>query len=722
MSNTKDKSLSTHMLDSGVQVITLDVPNESMNVLRADLLEEFTDVFTAAENNIEVKGIILTSGKEGFIAGADIQMIASAETSEDGAKLAEMLQNVTVFIENLQTPTAVAIHGVCLGGGLEIAMAFDYRIASKDKSTKLGLPEVQLGLLPGGSGTQRLPRLVDLPTALDMALTGRNLSASRAYRAGLVSDVASQSIMLGVAEKLVLTGKPKSKKYSLKEKAMNLSMARGVIFKKAREQTLAKTQGNYPAPLKIIDAMEAGLELGFEKGLLAEREGFGELVMTPESQQLRNIYFSTTELKKDTGVDGNPQDIARPIDKVGVLGAGLMGAGIAYVSMKNAGAKVRLKDRDIEGVGRGISYINNLLRKQVNRRRMSELEKNQLQSKLSSTADYSGFKSADIVIEAVFEDIDLKRRMVADIEAVEDSKEIIFATNTSALPIDEIAKGSQQPERVIGMHYFSPVEKMPLLEIIVGKDTSDWVTASCVEFGKKQGKTVIVVNDGPGFYTTRILAPYINEATRMIAEGVAIENIDSALQKSGFPVGPIVLLDEVGIDVASHIADTMHQSFGERLAPLPAMQKVIDDDRKGKKNKRGFYVYSQQKKGLLSTFSKSSGKLVDKAIYDLLGTVNPGSNELSQDEISERCLLQMVNEAAYCLEEGILRSARDGDIGAIFGLGFPPFLGGPFRYADSIGVDNLVKKLQALESEHGVRFAPAPSLLQMSKSGNTFYP
>lgn len=713
-------AFTSEILDSGIQVVTLDMPKESMNVLREDLIEDFRTLFTEADANDDVKGIVFRSGKDSFIAGADIAMIDAANTSDDVAELSKALQDITVLIENLSKPTAAVIHGACLGGGLEIAMAFDYRVASTHKSTKLGLPEVQLGLLPGGSGTQRLPRLVDLPTALDMALTGKQVRAKKALKIGLVSDIAAESIVLDVAKKLVLKGKPAPRKLSVKEKAMNFGLIRGFIFKKAREKTLEKTFGNYPAALKIIDAIEAGVELGIDKGLEVERAGFAELALTPESEQLRGIYFATTELKKDNGVDGNPKDLAKPMNKVGVLGAGLMGAGIAYVSMKNAGAKVRLKDRDVEGVGRGISYVNNLLRKQVSRRRMSDLEKRQLQAKLSSTADYSGFQSADIVIEAVFEDLALKRQMIADIEAVEDNKEIIFATNTSALPIDEIAKGSKQPERVIGMHYFSPVEKMPLLEIVVGKDTSDWVTASCVEFGKKQGKTVIVVNDGPGFYTTRILAPYINEATRLVHEGVAIEKVDQALKQAGFPVGPIALLDEVGIDVASHIADTLEGAFGERLATLPAMEKVISDDRKGRKNKRGFYQYGK-KKSILGSLLSSADKQVDESIYAVLGGSEAGSNEMDSGSIAERCLLQMINEAAYCLEEGILRSARDGDIGAIFGLGFPPFLGGPFRYADSMGLDALVSKLQVLEAEHGTRFTPAPSLLKMAKNGKTFY-
>jgi len=366
-------AFTTEILESGVQLITLDMSGESMNVLREELIEGFNTIFTEADNNAEVTGIIFRSGKDSFIAGADIAMIDSANTSEEVAALSKALQDTTVLIEKLSKPTAAVIHGACLGGGLEIAMAFDYRVASTSKSTKLGIPEVQLGLLPGGSGTQRLPRLVDLPIALDLALTGKQIPAKKALKIGLVSDIASESIILDIAEKLVLTGKPAPRKQSLKDKAMNLSLTRNLIFKKAREKTEEKTFGNYPAPGKIIDAMEAGLEHGMEKGLLVEREGFATLALTPESEQLRGIYFATTELKKDTGVDGNPEDLTRPIKKVGVLGAGLMGAGIAYVSIKNAGARVRLKDRDIEGVGRGINYINKLLRKQMQRRRISDL-------------------------------------------------------------------------------------------------------------------------------------------------------------------------------------------------------------------------------------------------------------------------------------------------------------------------------------------------------------
>jgi len=304
-------------------------------------------------------------------------------------------------------------------------------------------------------------------------------------------------------------------------------------------------------------------------------------------------------------------------------------------------------------------------------------------ARLTGSIDYRGFKNSDVVIEAVFESLDLKRKMVADIEALDSETETIFASNTSAIPIDDIAANAQFPERVVGMHYFSPVEKMPLLEVVRGSKTADWATATAVELGKKQGKTVIVVNDGPGFYTTRILVPYSMEAVRLLLEGVSIEEVDAALEAFGMPVGPIKLMDEVGIDVGAHIVVTLNDAFGDRIPLIEGVDKVLNDDRQGKKNGRGFYDYSDS----------SKGKNVDSSIYDVMGVHNAGRTELSRIEITERIVLTMLNEAAYCLGEDVLRSARDGDIGAIFGLGFPPFLGGPFRYMDTLGASEVVKKL-----------------------------
>ena len=404
-------------------------------------------------------------------------------------------------------------------------------------------------------------------------------------------------------------------------------------------------------------------------------------------------------------------EVARTIDQVGILGAGLMGAGIGYVTIDKAKTSVRLKDINPEGLADGISYIGKIVDKKLARRRIKPHQRQSIMARLTGTIDYSGFANSDVVIEAVFESLDLKQKMVADIEELTTNRETIFATNTSAIPIDDIASKAKYPERVVGMHYFSPVEKMPLLEVVKGSKTADWATTTAVALGKQQGKTVIVVNDGPGFYTTRILVPYNVEAVRLVLEGVSIEEIDAALEEFGMPVGPVKLMDEVGIDVGAHIVVTLNEAFGDRIPLLDGIDTVMDDDRKGKKNGRGFYDYSEQ----------SKGKNVDESIYALMGVSDPGHTKLSRSAISERVILCMLNEAAYCLEEGILRSARDGDIGAIFGLGFPPFLGGPFRYMDTLGAAQVVEKLQALQADHGERFTPAPILLKLAKSGKGFY-
>ena len=492
---------------------------------------------------------------------------------------------------------------------------------------------------------------------------------------------------------------------------METSLARKIIFSQARKKALKTTKGHYPAPIKILDVVEQGLATDLQSALKVEADGFAELLMTPVSKQCVNIFFATTELKKDSGVDSKAK--AREVNKVGVLGAGLMGAGIASVTVEKAKLPVRLKDISAEGLARGFAYVGKILNKKVARRRLKPNKRDEIMSRLTGAINYSGFSNANVVIEAVFEDLKLKQSMIADVEKLAGDKDIIFATNTSAIPINDVAAKAKKPEQVIGMHYFSPVEKMPLLEIIKGDKTADWVTATAVQLGKDQGKTVIVVNDGPGFYTTRILVPYIMEAVRLVLEGIAIEDIDTALEKFGFPVGPIKLMDEVGIDVGSHIVENLNQAFGDRVPLIEQVEKVIADDRKGRKNKRGFYSYSSKNKSE-----------VDESIYSVLGIDEPGSKHLNADIIVERVLLTMLNEAAFCLGDGILRSARDGDIGAIFGLGFPPYLGGPFRYMDSLGAAEVLAKLNALEEVNGKRFSPAPVLSKLAKAKvkNTFYP
>ncbi|HEY8208823.1 MAG TPA: 3-hydroxyacyl-CoA dehydrogenase NAD-binding domain-containing protein, partial [Myxococcaceae bacterium] len=459
-------------------------------------------------------------------------------------------------------------------------------------------------------------------------------------------------------------------------------------------------------PERALEVIRAGLEGGMRAGLEAEATAFGELVISDVSKRLVEIFFATTALKKDNGVK-DPTVKAREVRKVAVLGGGLMGGGIAYVTANNMGLPVRLKDKDDAAVGRALQHIHGLFDERARRRSLTAREAAAKMSLVTSGTDYSGFKSADLIIEAVFEDLELKHRVIRESEAVV-REDCIFASNTSSIPITRLAQGAGRPERVIGMHYFSPVNKMPLLEIITHKGTADWVTATCVEVGKKQGKTVIVVNDGVGFYTSRILGPYMNEAAFLLSEGADIAELDQALVEFGFPVGPITLLDEVGIDVAGKVGKIMVDAFGDRMTPPETTAKVLADGRMGRKNKKGFYTYDGKK------------KQVDESVYALLPH-GKDRKHLDGQEMAERCTLQFLNEALLCLGEGILRSPRDGDIGAVFGLGFPPFLGGPFRYVDSLGPAKVLERMESWQKKVGNRFAPAPLLVETVRAGKKIY-
>ncbi len=706
---SQDKAFTMEVRDDGVAVVTIDVPGESMNTLKDSFAEEVGSLMNRLESDDSVKGVVFISGKPGsFIAGADINMIDGCENAVDAESLARKGQAMFDRIEQLNVPVVAAINGACLGGGLELAMACHVRICTDNSKTALGLPEVKLGLLPGSGGTQRLPELVGVQQGLTMILTGKELRAKQAKKAGLVAEVVPQSILLDVAVEHALKRKPKSTKPPLKGMSKVLEatrFGRDIIFKKAGEQAQKKAHGNYPAIDKIIQTVREGVERGREAGLDKEARSFGELAMTPESYQLRQIFFATTEMKKETGADGVEPD---PVKRVGVLGGGLMGGGIAYVTAAKAGIPARIKDISEDGISNALHYSYERLNKKVKRRHMrrAELEKTMLM--LSGSLDYSGFERTDVVIEAVFEDLNLKQKMVADVEE-HAAESTIFATNTSSLPITQIAATAKRPEQVIGLHYFSPVDKMPLAEIITHSGTSDKTIATTVSLAKKQGKTPIVVKDGAGFYVNRILAPYMNEAARLLLAGEPIEHLDKTLVKFGFPVGPITLLDEVGIDVAAKVAPVLVKELGDRFEAPDAFDKLIDDDRKGKKNQKGFYQYGKGVKG----------KPVDTSVYSLLD-IDPKQSK-SADEIIDICLLPMLNEAAYCLQEEIIRSPRDGDIGAIFGIGFPPFLGGPFRYMDSQGLETIVNKLEKLASEIGERYTPAPLLKQMVENGWNFY-
>jgi 3-hydroxyacyl-CoA dehydrogenase/enoyl-CoA hydratase/3-hydroxybutyryl-CoA epimerase len=704
---SEQKAFTLEKRDDGIAIITIDVPGESMNTLKSSFADEVTDLLDSIEEDSAFKGVVVISGKKGsFVAGADIRMISDCETAADAESLARQGQALFDRIEAQKIPFIAAVDGACLGGGLELALACHGRVITDSDKTQLGLPEVQLGLLPGSGGTQRLPRIVGVQQGLTMMLSGKKLRPKQAKKYGLAHEVVPPSILLEAAVELAKKGKPKKlkAKQGIVQKVLEGPLS-SVLYKKAGEQAQKKAQGNYPAIDRIIDTVKHGMEKGFKAGLDMEAKNFGELAMTPESRQLRNIFFATTEMKRETGADGVQPD---KVMKTAVLGGGLMGGGISHVTINKAKVPVRLKDVKHEGIKHALHYHHKLLKPLVKKKiiRQTELEKQMLM--LTGTTDYNGFKDVDLVNEAVFEDLDLKQKMVADVE--EHAKETtIFATNTSSLPITKIAAKAERPEQVLGLHYFSPVEKMPLAEIIVHPGTSDKTIATTVAFAKAQGKTPIVVKDGAGFYVNRILAPYMNEAARLLLDGEPIEHIDKALVKFGFPVGPITLLDEVGIDVGAKVAPILADELGDRFTPPAAFDKLLDDDRKGRKNNKGFYKYGGGKKG----------KEVDTSVYSVLD-VSPQQNR-NHEEIVKRCIYPMLNEAAWCLQEDIIRSPRDGDIGAIFGIGFPPFLGGPFRYMDTLGIENVVTTLRELESSEGERYAPCDLLVQMAKDGTRFY-
>lgn len=696
--------------ENGIAHLVIDVAGESVNTLKAEFIEQIATVLAVIKDDKSIKGLLIVSGKKlGFIAGADINMISDCQTTEQAYGLSRQGQAIFNQIEQMTIPVIAAIHGACLGGGLELAMACHHRICTDDKKTLLGLPEVQLGLLPGSGGTQRLPKLVGLQKSLDMMLTGKQLRAKQALKSGLVDDVVPASILIKCAEKIALAApnKKNKRKVALKDQLLEgNSVGRGLIFQKALNSVLDKTQGNYPAPIKVIESVRIGMEQSSAKGYQVEAQNFAELALSKESKQLRQLFFATTELKKEQGAEGKKP---KSISKVGVLGGGLMGGGIAFVSATKANTPTRIKDISHQGINQAYRLAFEQLNAKVKRRFISKNELQSQLSKITGCIDYSGYRAADMVIEAVFEDLELKQKMVADIEKY-CNEQTIFASNTSSIPIAKIAEEALRPKNVIGLHYFSPVDKMPLVEVIPHEKTSLQTIATTVAFAKKQGKTPIVVKDSAGFYVNRILVPYMNEAARMILAGEPIEKVDSALVKLGFPLGPIQLLDEVGIDIGAKISPILKSELGSRFNTPDIFDVLINDNRLGKKSSKGFYLYPK---------TKSKEKRVDQTVYQLLNITPSASLKLS--EIADRCLYLMLNEASYCLEEGIINSARDGDIGAIFGIGFPAYTGGPFRLIDSIGAKNIVDKLTEWQTLYGKHFKPSAALVKMAEEESLYY-
>ncbi|HYG62901.1 MAG TPA: 3-hydroxyacyl-CoA dehydrogenase NAD-binding domain-containing protein, partial [Thermoanaerobaculia bacterium] len=593
-----------------------------------------------------------------------------------------------------------------------------------------GLPEVQLGLIPGLGGTQRLPRLIGVPDALDLILTGKQVDAKKARRLGLVDDTCHPSDLREAAQRWVGLGRKGGKELKGIEKkrkaGRSLPMRAGdllahtplvadrFVWEKARAGVMEKTGGHYPAPLVAISVVRDGLKLPLRRALDVEAGAFSELVLSDTAKSLMSIFFMKNEVEARAGRIARQ---GRPVDVVGILGAGFMGSGIAQV-LAYKDMPIVLKDKDLDALGRGMKHCGEQLNELKKRRRLSDAEARRAMARIIPTVDYHDFRGVDFVVEAVFEDVGIKHTVIRETEAVAPDN-LIFASNTSTIPIARLAEGSSRPENVVGMHFFSPVAKMPLLEVVRHPGTSDEALGTAVEIGRTMGKTVIVVNDGPGFFTTRVLAPFLNEAAWLLVEGARVDKVDKVMREWGWPVGPFELMDEVGLDIGKHVGEILLAYKGERFSPPAVFARMIDDGRLGRKAKKGFYLYGDEdgkkKKG---GEGSRKAKKVDEAVYRLLDW---RESPVDGREVVERCWMQMLNETARCMEEGIITNPADVDIGVIFGFGFPPFRGGLLHEADRLGLRYVVDRLDAYAAIHGQRLEPAPLLRQMAEKGETFY-
>jgi len=707
-----------HRVDEdGILWIVFDAPDRSVNLLSAEILEALDALLREAADRPEVRGLLFTSPKAGmFIAGMDVAQISSVNDSIRGAEAARFGQAVFQKIAAMHAPSVCVIGGTCLGGGTELALACDFRIAADDRSVKIGLPEVQLGIIPGFGGCQRLPRLVGPQRALDLILTGRSLDGKRAKRAGLVDLVVPQAYLEREALRLLkraiddgveTTASDLRKRWSLFDTAIErVGPLRRFVLEQARKTTSRKVSArDYPAPFRAIEAIEAAMTKPLLEGLDLEARIVGELIPGRTAKNLIWLFQTQTALKSDRGgLDVAP----RKIKRIGVLGAGIMGGGIAQLAANN-NIPVRLRDIDYDAILTALRTANGTWQRRVKRKRMTRREHGQKMAFISPTLSHTGFKNVDLVVEAVVENLEVKQKVLAEIERHIPDR-AVFATNTSSLPISEIAARALRPERVVGMHFFNPVHRMPLVEVIAGRQSSPESVATVHALAVAMGKVPVVVKDGPGFLVNRILSFYMSEAMRLLVEGVRIEALDRAMTAFGMPMGPFALLDTVGLDTAHHVGEVMRAALGKRAGSDDGspLQALVAAGRLGQKNTRGFYRYKGEKR-----------TLPDGEIYALLGSPQP--RDVPPETLQERMVLSMVNEAAICLQDGVVRDPRDVDVAMIMGTGFPPFRGGLLRHADQVGIPIAVDRLSRLSEAHGERFRPADLLQQMVREQRRFY-
>ncbi len=697
--------------DDGLGILTFDLPGEKVNVLSRGVFAELSEILARMKREPRLRGLIVRSGKpDVFVAGADLKEFTHIG-SADLRPLVERGQAIFEEIAALPWPTVAAIGGVCVGGGTELALACDYRLMSDAPKARIGLPEVRLGIYPAWGGCTRLPKLVGLQAALDLILTGKQLDARRARRIGLVDEAVPAAIFETFARKFAEGklggGKPRRRRaLSLASLALEGNpLGRRLIFSKARQKVLEESKGHYPAPFEALSVIEEGYGKPVAVGLEAEARRLGHVFGGPVQRNLLWIFFQTEEVRRETGVacDVRP----RPVARIGILGAGIMGGGIGQLAA-DKGIPARMKDIEPKALAGGFAAAAGIWKSAMARGRMTARDLEAKMALLSGTLDFSGFAQCDVTIEAVVEKLAVKRAVLKDWEEVVPRDEI-FASNTSTLPIREIAAGAVAADRVAGMHFFNPVHRMPLVEVIRGERTSDETVATIFELAKRLGKTPVVVKDSPGFLVNRILAPYLSEAVRLLQEGCRIEDVDRVMTDFGMPVGPIALLDDVGLDVAVKAGETLHAAFPDRMKAA-GQAALVAAGRLGRKSGKGFYEYEEGKR-----------RGPSREAYRALGAAPKDPAPVNAETIESRLVLPMINEAVFCLEEGVVGSPAKLDLAMIFGTGFPAFRGGLLRHADAVGLDHVVAWLKELADKYGTRFVPAESLRELAESNGRFY-
>jgi 3-hydroxyacyl-CoA dehydrogenase/enoyl-CoA hydratase/3-hydroxybutyryl-CoA epimerase len=688
--------------EGDLAVIWFDLPGEKVNKFSSTVMMEFADIVSEMEKSSDIKRIILASGKPSiFIAGADVSEFSKATSPEQAKEYTRFGQQVFHRFSKLPQTTVAAINGAALGGGCEIAISCDWRVMSDSPKAQIGLPEVKLGIFPAWGGTTKLPRLIGLPAALDIILNGKTVDGKRAKRMGLVDEVVPGAILLDIARQFAGRGKRRGGTQT-KFYIEGNPLARSVIFSKARKAVMQQTRGQYPAPLTAIDVMEYGMSRGVERGLAREVEAVVPLIMGDVAQNLVRLFFLMEDSKKEK-IAAAPVEVT----EAGVLGAGVMGGGIAQIVADKTDALVRMRDINWNAIAGGLKAASRIWKRKLERHRITKGEMARKLARITAATDWSGFDRCELVIEAVVENLDVKKQVRDEFQAMA-RENAVFASNTSTIPITQIAEGAKRPENVVGMHFFNPVDRMPLVEVIRGAQTSDVAMVTVANFARKLGKTVVYCNDGPGFVVNRILGPYMNESGFILEEGNSIESIDAAMLDFGMPMGPMALLDEVGIDVAAKVAKILGAAFGDRGEQSGVVDKLYADGRHGKKNGKGLYVYENGKR-----------KGPDPTVYKVLGIKSTRAADAKS--VVERMVLAMVNEAAMILDERIVATAAELDLAMIMGTGFPPFRGGLLRYADSLGLPYILARLDDLSQKHGKRFNPTPPLRRLAERGGKFY-